>query len=220
MKSLSVSLAIALCLLGGACSKAAEPAGPVAGRERSACKPDHTCDPALVCLSEVCVVPPQANCQAVGERVASYELGNYAPPETRAPVIAKHVAACQALHVTQEQAACLAEATDRWSSATCVPALFPGVTSTPGDCEPVIAKFRLALTQDQLMTADPTARAIMDRMFTQLDLSCRDDHWPDELKACIRAAAPTSQGLDTCRSVTDPELTRRISERLATAMQP
>src|SRR5437660_356176 len=73
----------------------------VAGKERADCRPDKTCDPGLLCLSNLCVRPPAADCQLVAEELASLDLGNYAEPEDRAPVVAKHKARCETEHVSK-----------------------------------------------------------------------------------------------------------------------
>src|SRR4051794_10101972 len=66
-----------------------------AGAERADCRPDRSCNPGLLCLSDLCVRPPAADCTAVAESLASLELGNYAPREQRATVVAAKRAACE-----------------------------------------------------------------------------------------------------------------------------
>lgn len=68
-----------------------------------------------------------ANCDAVAEQLASYELGNYAEPEDRAPVVDKDRAACRRESVSQDEAACLDKARSKLAAARCVPRLFPDV---------------------------------------------------------------------------------------------
>jgi hypothetical protein len=91
------------------------------GVERSTCRPDRTCDPGLLCLSDLCVRPPPADCDAVAEQLASIDLGNYAEPEDRAPVIARYKAACAAALISREEAQCIDRARDRSSAALCAP---------------------------------------------------------------------------------------------------
>jgi hypothetical protein len=93
----------------------------IVGVERSSCRPDRTCDPGLVCLSDLCVRPPPADCDAVAEQLASIDLGNYAEPEDRAPVVARYAAACAAALITRREAHCIDLARDRSSAALCVP---------------------------------------------------------------------------------------------------
>ena len=68
-----------------------------------------------------------ANCDEVAEQLASYELGNYAEPEDRAPVVDKHRAICKREAVRRDEAACLDRARSKLAAARCVPQLFPDV---------------------------------------------------------------------------------------------
>ena len=112
MRRLHIRRFLLLSLLVAAgCSKRA------AGTEGAECYPNATCDAGLICLSNLCVRPPPASCQAVGEQLASIELGNYAEPEARAPVVARYRAACETAMVSREEGQCLDSARDRWSAA-------------------------------------------------------------------------------------------------------
>src|SRR5262249_11493852 len=121
----------------------ANPAGASAGHERGPCKPDHTCDQGLLCLSDLCVKPPAADCGKVAELLASFELGNYAPREQRAPVVASKRQACEAASITKEEGTCIDAAADKFAAAKCAPRLFPELASNGGgDCPAVVAKIR------------------------------------------------------------------------------
>jgi len=85
-----------------------------------------------------------ARCDEVAEQLASYELGNYAEPEDRAPVVDKYRAACKRDRVTRDDSACLDKAKSKLSAARCVPRLFPDVELP--DCEGV-ACYLSKLTQ-------------------------------------------------------------------------
>src|SRR5437660_1521683 len=79
----------------------------------------------------------------VADGLASLELGNYAEPEERAPVVAQKRAACEAAHVTKDEATCLDAARDTYSAARCVPRMFPALaTGGGGDCGAITAKVR------------------------------------------------------------------------------
>ena len=67
---------------------------------------------------------PPGDCAPVAEALASIELGNYAEPDDRAPVVGKHREACEAAHVTKAEGTCLAAATDKWTAARCSPRMF------------------------------------------------------------------------------------------------
>ena len=68
-----------------------------------------------------------ASCDEVAEQLASYELGNYAEPEDRAPVVVRQRAACKREGVSRDDRACLDKAKSRLAAARCVPRLFPDV---------------------------------------------------------------------------------------------
>jgi len=77
------------------------------GTERGACYGNGTCNAGLSCLSNRCVRPPGADCDAVAEALATLELGNYAPREQRKPKVVQIVAMCRAEHLTKDEGACL-----------------------------------------------------------------------------------------------------------------
>src|SRR5207244_1676379 len=113
------------------------------GHEREECRKDATCEDGLICLSRTCVRPPPGDCAQVADGLASLELGNYAEPEERAPVVAQKRAACEAAHVTKDEATCLDAARDTYSAARCVPRMFPALaTGGGGDCGAITAKVR------------------------------------------------------------------------------
>ncbi len=177
------------------------------------------CDPGLVCLSELCVRPPPASCSAVAEKLASFELGNYAPRDARAKLVADKAAACAAAHVTKDEGDCVGRARDRWDAAKCAPSMFPGLTSTgSGDCEQVIA--RIASAMPAAVTSTPQLREQLDRTMAVMRTSCAQDAWPDELKHCVLAAPPGQMpGLQACADKMPKELQDKMTARLTDAMQ-
>jgi hypothetical protein len=64
-----------------------------------------------------------ADCDEVAEQLASYELGNYAEPEDRAPVVDRYRAACKREGVTRSESTCLDKAKSKLDAARCVPRL-------------------------------------------------------------------------------------------------
>jgi len=68
-----------------------------------------------------------ADCDEIAEQLASYELGNYAEPEDRAPVVDRHRAVCQREGVSRDETTCLDKAKSKVAAARCVPRLFPDV---------------------------------------------------------------------------------------------
>lgn len=195
-----------------ACSRAPS-TGP--GAERQPCRSGNACDRGLMCLSDRCVRPPPADCTAVAAHAASFRLGNYATPEERGPVIAEYQAACAKAHVSKEQGACLLAAGDKWSAAQCVPAMFPDVNLKDGSCDAVGAKIGEMISRE--MTSKEMVE-MRDRVIKVIVASCREDAWPDKLKACMVAAKPTPDGMKACENLMPKELERKVSERMAKAM--
>jgi len=116
--------ALLLVVLTPGCQRDHTPSAPSPGHERGDCRADKTCEPGLLCLSSLCVRPPPGDCQAVAEQLASIDLGNYAEPETRAPVVARYTAACEAALVSRDEARCVDQARDKVEADHCVPRMF------------------------------------------------------------------------------------------------
>jgi hypothetical protein len=190
------------------------------GHERGDCRPDRTCDVGLRCLSNLCVRPPPADCQDVGEQLASIELGNYAEPETRAPVVARDKAACEAARVSREEQQCLDRVRDRWSAAQCVPRMFPDLaSSSTGDCGAIAARVRAAMQNQASYLGDPRIQTWFDRTMSVMQESCEQDHWPGALKKCMLAGDGLAAMTQACSQQTPPALQQRLQERLTRAMQ-
>jgi hypothetical protein len=107
---------------------------PRPGEERTVCKKDGTCDPGLECWSDRCVRPPAADCRAVGERLASVRLGNYAPREQREPTIAELTALCEKEHVSKKEGRCLLEAATEDALAACPRPILPELAGDKEGC--------------------------------------------------------------------------------------
>ena len=163
--------------------------------------------------------PPGADCQAVGAHAASIELGNYAPVEARAPTLAKYVALCEQVHVTKEQGACLTETRDAWSAAQCVPAMYPEVKASGGDCAAIAGKIRSAIAAQMGASPDPQVRQMLDQVARALEPSCAQDGWPEPLKACLMASDGSMASFDACDHLVPPALKARMAERMQQAMQ-
>src|SRR5262245_24806891 len=122
-----------------------------------------------------------ADCGDVAEQLTSIELGNYAEPEDRAPVVDRYRAACVAQRVTRREAECLDAARERWTAARCVRRLFPEM-GLDGDCGEVTAA--MARMMGPNAAANPQTAA----MLAAMNESCVEDRWPDDLKACLIAS--------------------------------
>lgn len=195
-----------------------------AGKERGACRTGSAsaCDPGLLCLSDVCVRPPPADCASVGETLASFDLGNYAEPEERAPVVAQYKAACEKASVTKDEGACLDKAKDKWSAAQCAPRMFPELASTNrGDCAQVVAKIDAAL-KASAQQGNPQLASWSQTISRVLKESCEQDAWPDAMKKCVLTAeiAQGADAMQACNQQMPPALQTKLQQRLSAAMQP
>lgn len=158
------------------------------------------------------------DCQAVGEHAAAFELGNYAPPEERAPTIARMVERCRSAGIDAKQAACVIAAKDTWTAAACAPKLFPDV-KVGGDCDQLASRMGAELSVQMGSSSDPKIRSMVERMIGSVRSSCEQDGWPPALKACALAAPEMLKGMNACEHLVPPALQQKLQARMATAMQ-
>ena len=212
---------VALCCLGlWGCQHDGTARGGTVGHERDDCRPDKTCEPGLVCLSNLCVRPPPADCQAVADQLASIDLGNYAEPETRAPVISRYKAACETALVSKEEGQCLDKARDKWSASQCVPRMFPELaSSSTGDCAALVEKTKAMIAKQAAYTSDPKMKTWFDRTMAVMQEACEQDHWPDQLKKCMLASDGTTALQQNCAQAMPPALQEKLQARMTRAMQ-
>ncbi len=117
---------LAAALTAGACAKDPSSAVPVAGSERGACYGNGTCDEGLICLSDLCVRPPPADCVQVARKVGYLTLSNYTPKERRAAFESDVVTACEQLHLSRDEGDCILRAKSREQLAGCPKPLAAG----------------------------------------------------------------------------------------------
>jgi hypothetical protein len=176
------------------------------------------CDPGLECLSNVCVRPPPADCQVIGDQFASFELGNYAEPEQRAPVANKYKAACEKAYVSKEQGGCMAQARDRFAAMQCAPAMFPELSAPAAGgsaCASAIA-VETGLMGSQFSSADPQGKVMLDEIMGAMLESCEQDKWPQPLVACI-ANAKAMTDLGACNNLMPPAVAKSMQDRVSAA---
>ena len=131
MRAIALVAALALALASG-CHGSDRPASssaPAVGTERGGCRPGGACDRGLVCLSELCVRPPSADCAKVGLALAYLLLDNYAPADERATVQADVARQCADQGLSVDEGACLIRAQSRAELRAC-----PKVVGL-GDCK-------------------------------------------------------------------------------------
>ncbi len=182
-----------------------------------------TCDPGLLCLSNVCVRPPPADCQAVADQLASFQLGNYAEPEERAPVVDKYKRACQKAMVSKEQGECIANARSTVAASACAPLMFPDL-NTPvlagaGDgCDGVVQVMRAYIEKTMGNLQDPQTQKMAKAIITAMKDSCEQDGWPAEFKQCI-AGADDDNALNQCNAGMPPDLQQKLTKRMTDVLQ-
>lgn len=162
---------------------------------------------------------PPADCDKVGPAAAAFELGNYAPPETRAPTVARFVKLCRDVGLDATQGACLMTAKDVWSAALCAPRMYPDV-KVDGQCDVVAVKLR-ALMDKQFGGgggAPPEVAKMPERAAAAIKDSCNQDGWPPAMKACLADAKDPLQDWKACEHLASPELTAKLKARMQTAM--
>lgn len=116
--------------------------GAAIGTERGDCRPDRSCDPGLVCLSNLCVRPPPADCAKVGEALGFIFLDNYTPREARRGFLDEVVKQCTAANLSREDGECLAAAKTRLDLRNCPHPI--GL----GDCKKITAHVDDVRTRD------------------------------------------------------------------------
>ena len=227
---------VVLILLAAGCQKdASEPTGPARpalGKERGDCKPEKVCDPGLLCLSNLCVRPPPADCQQVADILASFDLGNYAEVEAREPVVAKYKASCEKVYVSKEQGECFAKAGTKDAAQLCAPAMFsapkveaegPGSGAKPpagtGDCAAIAEKIRAQMGK-QMGNSDPQTQQMFAKVITIVRESCEQDGWPPAFKACVIAAGDNTDAMNNCSKDMPADVQQKMTARMTKAMQP
>jgi len=146
------------------------------------------------------------DCARVAEFFASYELGNYAEPEDREPVVAKYKDACDRAVVTPEQAACVEGERDKWHAAQCVPAMVPELTAKDPQCKQIHDRFKAMPAE-----GDEYSKHVIARTIAALWESCELDHWAPELKTCM-LGIPDTSSFYKCQET--PEIQARIAKQM------
>ncbi len=227
---MGMKVCLGFCLVVGVlagCQQDKAPAGGGnsagnVGQERGECRPDKTCDPNLLCLSNLCVRPPAADCAPLAEDLTSMELGNYAEPEEREPVVAKYKAQCEQAMITKEEGQCLDKTRDKWSAAQCVPRMFPEMASTDnGQCGAIGDKVAAGMEKQANYGNNPQMKGWFDTTIRVIKQSCQEDHWPDSLKHCVLGAdiSQNPMGMSGCEKEMPPPLTQKMQQRMNEAMQ-
>jgi hypothetical protein len=160
-----------------------------------------------------------ADCSRVAETLASFEVGNYATPEQRAPAVAKHKAACESTKVTADEATCLGAAKDTWAAKACLPRMFPPQPANAG-CATVAARMRAAVMA-QVGSGGSAAEQQLDKLAPVIQTACEQDSWPGNVVKCIVDGKPGDMNVfTTCTNQLPKEHQDKLAQRLQAALQP
>jgi hypothetical protein len=183
-----------------------------------------TCDPGLLCLSNLCVRPPPADCQLIADQLASFDLGNYAEPEDRAPVVDKYKRACHKAMVSKEQGECIANTTDRFAAFQCAPLMFPDMNKAAeaggdGECDKIMATLKTFMQKSLAGAQDPQTLRMLDAVFVAMKDSCEQDGWPAAFKQCILTAGDNTDAMTKCNAQMPPDIQQKLTKRMTDVMQ-
>lgn len=204
-----IVIVVVCAALGAACEKRA-----AEGKERGDCYGNHTCDPGLVCLSDLCVRPPPADCAKVGEKLAGYRLGNYAPRDERDRVVGELTAQCTAAKLSKEEGDCILEANSRLDLARCPRPMLDELAGDKDGCKQVGQRFAALFVDEMGKSGDrATLEKASARLADAIAESCMTDGWPDAVKKCV-VMAQGSRDMDDCGDAMPKEMEERVRRRL------
>lgn len=162
--------------------------------------------------------PPEPTCTLVGETLASFELGNYADPEERAPKVAAETQRCTAMRLTRDDRQCIVDSYDRTSVAYCVPALFPNEPVAralePAECN-AIAKQMTQNLDAQLRSRQVPDQRVWERQLLAAIDACRGDRWNEAMGQCAISYVPLNT--QVCAYIQPHAMYKRLEARLAKA---
>lgn len=163
--------------LTGCKGKGKAESAAAAGKERGPCYGNGTCDQGLTCLSQLCVVPPGADCAAIADHLAGILLGNYAPRDERTAFAADVTADCTTRKLSKDDGECLMRASGRQAIGGCPVAL--GV----GDCAKITQHLQTLPRTDQFLVTEA------DRLISR----CKNEVPSRALETCVMAATKVEQ---------------------------
>jgi hypothetical protein len=156
---------------------------------------------------------PPGDCAAVAEALASLDVGNYAPVDQRAPVVARYGDACDDAAVTVAEARCITTAKDAWTAKGCVPRMFPELAAghDDGACKQIVDRLRASV----LGQVAPALAGWANRELDIEQAACVEDGWPDAVKACLLG----SGAAQACAAGLPAPLQAKLQARLVAAMK-
>jgi hypothetical protein len=162
-----------------------------------------------------------ADCTAVAEVLTTFEVGNAATPDQRAPAVAKHRAACEETRVTSEEATCLRAAKDTWAARACLPRMFPQAAQTgaTAGCAVVVTRMREAVMAEVGSAGSAAADAVA-KMMPVIQQSCEQDQWPAAILDCINRSKPGDMtAFQACSNQLPKDMQDKLTQRLTAQQQ-
>lgn len=159
--------------------------------------------------------PP--SCRVAAEVMVSIELGNYAAPEERAPLVAKAEQRCRAAKLSRDDLDCLAESRVQADVAYCAPKLYPDVplqVVTGEQCDTAAKQMRIQLERQLANMSTSDALPFMRQLNAAID-ACKRDRWNPAMLQCAQTYVPLYAS--HCAYVTPNVIWRRLAARLETA---
>lgn len=159
---------------------------PPVGTERGACYGNGTCNDGLVCMSDLCVMPPPPDCTEVATKLGYLMLSNYAKKTERADFVSATVTTCKQAELTQSEADCLLRVKDRGSLRHCPKPL------VLGSCERALAHANRIVAGNnpalaKMMDQGPALRRCQERGISRVEEACvLGAKTKDELDRCGR----------------------------------
>lgn len=186
--------------------------GPEAGAERGVCGPEVVCAAGLECWSERCIRPPPADCRAVGARLASRELGNYATPEEREPMVATWAKACEGERLSKAEGECITGAADDDAIAACPRPLVAELVGDPKGCEKIGKKAKQLVEQGVGGQLGPIMN-VVDEVPGALSELCVEGRWSKAAKECLLSVTSFEDG-ERCVELLDYGQQKAVERRL------
>ena len=156
------------------------------GAEKGACYGNGTCNEGFVCLSELCVRPEPADCNAIARQLGQLTLGNYTPKDQRDTFERDIATMCTEVHLSKTDGDCILRATDRTALGACpVPLVF-------ANCERIFAHLRTNLAARD----NDIARKLQGGV-EQFTVECKKMGITRVEEACILRSM-TSEALAAC----------------------
>jgi hypothetical protein len=161
---------------------------------------------------------PPADCGAVGAKLASYRVGNYAKPEERERVVGELADQCVKEGLTQAEGACIVEANGRMELVKCPNPMLPELKGDKGGCKTAANAFASMFLEMAGSGSTPEKREqARGKVFDALHASCVEDRWPPEAVKCIGLATGMAD-LEPCANMFPKELQDAVEKRLDPVM--